>query len=119
MLAATIESELGRIEVRVDDLSAHGARVLGEALFPVDTPVTFRCKALSVEGFVAWVEGPLAGIGFGERIEPQGALRRVSQARQTKPKDFRRPGFRARRLTDAERQSVEEWAKQLGTRPGE
>jgi hypothetical protein len=85
----------------------------------VDTPVTFRCKALTVEGFVAWVEAPLAGIGFGERIEPQEALRRVSQAPRTNPKDFRRPGFRARRLTDAERESVEQWARPQGTRPGE
>lgn len=119
MLSATIESEGGCVQVRVDDLSAHGARVFGESLFPVDTSVSFRCKALTVEGFVAWVEGPLAGIGFGEPVQPQEALRTVARARQTAPKDFRRPGFRERRLTDAERQGVEEWARPKGTRPGE
>lgn len=119
MLTATLESERGRVEVRVDDLSPNGARVYGEFLFPLDTPVTFRCKTLAVEGFVAWVEAPLAGIGFGEAIEPQEALRTVRPAQPTAPRDFRRPGFRVRRLTAAERQRVEEWASPKSTRPGD
>jgi hypothetical protein len=51
-------------------------RVFGDALFPVDTPVSFRCKALAVEGFVAWVEAPFAGIGFGELIDPKARFER-------------------------------------------
>ncbi len=117
MLAATVESERGCSKVRVDDLSAHGARVSGEALFPVDTAVTFRCKALTVEGFIAWVEAPRAGIGFGEPVQPEDALRTVTPARPTVAEEFRRPGFRERRLTDAERESVEEWAKPQRTPP--
>ncbi|MBA3577955.1 MAG: hypothetical protein H0W39_10165 [Sphingomonas sp.] len=119
MLTATLESEQGDVQVRVDDLSAHGARVCGEGLFPLDTPVTFRCKALAVEGFIAWVDMPFAGIGFGDPIEPQMAFRKVTPARQTVSKDFRRPGFRGRRLTDAERRSVEEWARPDRARPGD
>jgi hypothetical protein len=120
MLTATIESERSRVKVRVDDLSAHGARVLGEVLFPVDTSVKFRCKALTVDGFVAWVKAPLAGIGFGEPVQPEEARRSITGAQQqTIPKDFRRPGFRARSLTDAEKQSVEGWATQRRDRPGE
>lgn len=122
-LTATIESEHGRVEVRVDDLSAHGARVFGQGLPPVDTTVTFRCNALAVEGFVAWVEGSQAGVGFGEPVQPRDALRTVPRPQQDSPQqnapqDFRRPGFRGRRLTDAERQRVEEWAKPDRNRPG-
>ncbi len=118
-LTAIVESEDGQVEVRVDDLSAHGARVFCEGLPPVDTPVTFRCKALAVEGFVAWVEAPHAGIGFGEPVEPRDALRTVPRPQENVPQDFRRPGFRGRRLTEAERQRVENWAKPERNRPGE
>lgn len=90
-----------------------------EGLPPVDTPVTFRCKVLAVEGFVAWVEGPHAGIGFGEPVEPRDALRTVPRPQESAPQDFRRPGFRGRRLTDAERLRLEEWAKPERNRPGE
>ena len=117
MLAATVESKGDRVDVRVDDLSAHGARVFGEMPFPVDTPVIFRCKALAVEGFVAWAEAPFAGIGFGEPVQPDEALRKVKPVRQTVPKDFRRPGFRQRQLTDAERRSIEDWGRPQRLRP--
>ena len=119
MLTATIETQDGYFQVRVEDLSAHGARVFGEMLFAVDTPVTFRCKAITAKGFVAWIEPPFAGIGFGEPVQPEEALRTVSRAQKTIPKDFRRPGFRARRLTDAERQSIEDWTGPRPDRPGE
>ncbi len=119
MLTAAIESGGDRIPVKVDDLSAHGARVIGDTLPAIDTPVTFHCKDLTVEGFVAWVEPPLAGIGFGEPIEPQHLLRKIPRPPQVTPKDFRRPGFRGRQLTDAEKQIVEEWAKPQRTRLGE
>jgi hypothetical protein len=119
MLTAMIECEGGRAQVRVDDLSAHGVRVFGETLFPVDTQLTFRCKALTVEGFVAWVEGPHAGIGFGEPVQAEEAFRTVARAEPAVPKIFRRPGFRERRLTDAEKQSIEEWAQPQRARPGE
>ena len=118
-LTATVESRHGQVEVRVDDLSAHGARVFCEGLPPVDTPVTFRCKALAAESFVAWVAGPYAGIGFGEPVEPRDALRRVPRPQQNASQDFRRPGFRGQRLTDAERQCVEDWRKPERNRPGE
>lgn len=119
MLTATLESEHGAVQVRVDDLSAHGARVAGEGIFPIDTVITFRCKSLVVEGFVAWVGEPFAGIGFGAPIEPELALRKVTPARQTITKDFRRPGFRSRDLTDSERRIVQAWARPDRTRLGD
>lgn len=62
-----------------------GARVSGEVLFPVDTPVTFRCKELTVIGFVAWVDGPHLGVAFGEPVQPQKALRRRVSPRPKMP----------------------------------
>lgn len=118
MLTATLESPLGDVQVRVDDLSAHGARVSGDMPLPIDAPVTFRCKTLSVEGFVAWVEATCAGIGFGVPIEPNEALRKVTPASPPIPRDFRRPGFRETSLTSAERRSAEEWGRPPGARPG-
>ncbi len=111
MLTAVIENGSHRMRVRVDDLSAHGARVLCDGIPPVDTPVTFECKGLTVEGFVAWVQAPLAGIGFGEPVQAPELLRKVSVTRKVLPKDFRRPGFRGRQLTDAETQIVEQLAR--------
>jgi hypothetical protein len=118
-LTATIECRGKSMRVRIDDLSAHGARVLGEALPPVDTPLTLQCNNLRVDGYMAWVEGSLAGIGFGEPVQPDEALRKVSRPRPTPPRDFRRPGFRARPLTEAEQRMIGEWAGRERTRPGE
>ncbi len=110
MLTAAIESGGIRLPVKVDDLSAHGARVAGDSLPAIDTPVTFQCKDLTVEGFVAWVQPPLAGIGFGEPIEPQHLLRKIPRPSQVIPKEFRRPGFRSRPLSNGEKKIVEDWA---------
>jgi hypothetical protein len=107
MLAATIEYDGQSIPVRIDDLSSHGAKVLGDRLPAIDTPVTFRCKTLAVSAYVAWVDGAMAGIGFGHPVQPQEVLRKVSAPRPVAAQDYRRPGFRGGRLTDAERKIVE------------
>ncbi|MEO6433403.1 MAG: PilZ domain-containing protein [Sphingomicrobium sp.] len=119
MLTAAIESERDRIPVTVDDLSAHGVRVVGEGLPAMDTSVTFQCKNLSVKGFVAWVQPPLVGIGFGEPIDPQHLLRKISRPAGVDQRDFRRPGFRDRPLTQVEKQIIEEWARPQQLRLGE
>ena len=120
MLIATLGRDDGSSrEVKVEDLSANGARVRGDVPFEVDTRVTFRCKTLVVEAYVAWVDAPLAGIGFGEPVSPQEALRKIPEPGPIKAQDFRRPGFRGRRLTAAERQVAEEWTKPRRPRPGD
>jgi hypothetical protein len=119
MLAATIEYDGQSIPVRIDDLSSHGAKVLGDRLPGIDTPVTFRCKTLAVSAYVAWVDGAMAGIGFGHPVQPQDVLRKVSAARPVAAQDYRRPGFRGGRLTDAERKIVEGWERPPRERLGE
>lgn len=119
MLNAAIENGDDQISVRVANLSEHGALVLGDALPVEDTPVTFQCNGLVVESFVAWVQEPLAGIEFDEPVQPQDVLRKVPRPRQALSKDFRRPGFRWKRLTDSERQMVEQWGSRPRTRLGE
>ena len=119
MLTAMIECDGIRTSVRIDDLSAYGVRVLGDGLPEIDTPVNFECNGLSIQAFVAWVKPPLAGIGFGEPVEPRDVLRKIARPRQIAPTDFRRPGFQGRQLTDAERQIVQRWNGGSGTRLGE
>lgn len=114
LLAATVEGSGDPIRVRIEDLSAHGARVLGENLPPVDTPVTFQCNDLRVSGYVAWVQPGSAGIGFGHAVRPDDALRPVSKPRKVPipapSRDFRRPGFRPQQLTEAEQRAIAEWS---------
>lgn len=119
MLTAAIDSGGESFPVRIDDLSAHGARVVGAALPAIDAPITFRCNGLTVDGFVAWVQEPLAGIGFGRPVQPEDVLRKIPPPRQVVPMDFRRPGLRARQLTEEERKIVEQWASIPRIRPGE
>ena len=119
MLTATIESAGDRREVRIDDLSTLGARVLADAFPAPDTPVIFRCKGVTAEGFVAWVRPPLAGIGFDEPIATEDALRKVRSACRAIRKEYRRPGLQAQELTPAERQMTEQWAKRPRSHLGE
>jgi hypothetical protein len=116
MLAATIEFGEARLPVRVVNLSAHGALVQGDELPPDDVAVTFRCGGLDVAGWMAWVRPPLGGINFDLKVNPNVALQSVSAAhvvsRDTRPQDFRRPGFRGNQLTAEERRIVESWARE-------
>jgi hypothetical protein len=115
MLSATLQCGEVQLQVRVDDVSAHGVRVLGDELPTVDTPVIFQCKGLFIHGFVAWVQKPLAGIGFGDAIRTEQVIRNVPQSLgvalplDSMPKDFRRPGFRGRHLTEDEERIVRQW----------
>jgi hypothetical protein len=118
-LTATIETGTVSARVRIDDLSAHGARIVGDDLPAIDTPVAFRCNDLSVSGFIAWVAPPLAGIGFGEPVEPSDALRNIPRPRPGNQPSFRRPGFRSRQLTPAEQRLAAQWNGNQTSRPGE
>jgi hypothetical protein len=116
MLAAMIEAGEARLPVRVVNLSAHGALVQAEDLPGDEAPVTFRCGGLEVRGWIAWVRPPLGGISFDLRVDPDAALQSVRTAhtviRDTRSRDFRRPGFRGNQLTEEERRIVEKWARE-------
>lgn len=116
MLAATIEAGEACLQVRVVNLSANGALVQGEQLPGDDVPVTFRCGGLEVPGWMAWVRPPLGGINFDMKVNPNAALQSVRAThmviRDTRPQDFRRPGFRGNQLTAEQRRIVENWARE-------
>lgn len=117
LLVAAVECGGVRIPVRVVNLSAHGALVLSEAVPSEDTSVVFRCNGLIVEGWVAWVRPPHAGIHFSETIQPGKVLPKTVATRTMIIKDsrklnFRRPGFRGNQLTAEEQQTLERWKKE-------
>jgi hypothetical protein len=114
LLIAAIECGGARFPIRVSNLSAHGALVIGKVLPCADTPVVFRCKELAVASWVAWANAPHAGIQFGEPIHAEELLRNrpipsAALIRDTREVDFRRPGFSGNQLTQEERETLNEW----------
>ena len=111
ILTAMIEHGNARIPVRVSNLSEHGALVIGDSLPTGETKVTFRCNGVAIEGWVAWWEKGRAGIEFGNSTEPEALLQRtafhhIEIIKDTREREFRRPGFRGNLLTDEEREIV-------------
>ena len=118
-----IECGRARIPVRVSNLSAHGALVIGEAIPSAESRVVFRCNGLAVEGLVAWAKDPLAGIQFDELIQPgqllrSGSLHSQAVVRDTRQLDLRRPGFRGNQLSQEEREWLENWRATQGESTG-
>lgn len=116
LLTAMIENGGSRIPVRVSNLSAHGALVIGKELPPSEERVVFHCNGFATGGWIAWVKDGHAGIQFDEPVEPEKLVQRLPTPRVTIIKDtrelnFRRPGFRGNQLTDEQRKIVEEWTK--------
>lgn len=114
IMMADVEFGKARILVRISNLSAHGALVIGDGLPPCDTQVIFRCNDASIEGWVMWVGPGRAGIQFSEPVSPE-AFGQKAQREQTiitrdeRSLDYRRPGFRGNQLSAEERRIVEEW----------
>ena len=114
LLTAAIEAGSTRIPVRVGNLSAHGAMVIGDGLPPSETHVIFRCNGQAIQSWVAWTRGGRAGIQFGNPINPETVTHRAhvppaAITKDTRELDFRRPGFRGNQMTEEERKIVEEW----------
>lgn len=114
LLIAAVECGGDRIPIRVSNLSAHGALVIGKELPCADTSVIFRCNGHAIESWVAWTEAPHAGLQFSEPIQPEVLLRSkpvlsAALVRDTRNLDFRRPGFSGNQLTQEEREMLKEW----------
>jgi hypothetical protein len=123
LLAATLDSGGVRLNVRVGNLSAHGALLIGNKLPSEATQVVFRCNGATICGWVAWVRGSCVGIDFDDAIDPQDVLRNhpaphQAITRDTRTVNFRRPGFRGNQLTIEERRILEDWAQASGDRLG-
>ena len=119
LLTATLDSAGTRSTVRVGNLSAHGALLVGKNLPPEAAEVTFRCNGIAVHGWVAWVRESCIGLDFDQPINPEEvlpntAIPRHVITRDTRSIDFRRPGFRGNQLTTEERRIVEDWAQASG-----
>lgn len=117
LLTAELECDGTRTPVRVANLSAHGALILGAPHLQEDRPLVFRCSGLTAEGWMAWVHPPYAGINFKEPIEPKDILPKTGSGsnlviKDTRKLDFRRPGFRGNQMSEQERQIVEQWKRE-------
>lgn len=116
LLVADIEVGSVRNRVRIANISAHGALVVGKGIPSQGAQVNFKCRHVSVPSWIAWVDGTYAGIQFDEAIEPEDLLRYLPACGSVISKDrrienFRRPGFKGNQLTEEERRIVAAWNK--------
>ncbi len=116
LLVGIVECPGACSQVRVGNLSRHGALIVGDALPAAGTGVIFRCNGVAIEGCLAWVRAPYAGVDFDEVVQPKKLLRDRPVAsplvtKDTRVLNLRRPGFRGNQLTDEERRFVEDWSR--------
>lgn len=110
LLAASIEAGGSEIAVKLRNLSAFGALVVGENLPAAGESVLFRRKELGVPGRVAWVRDGHAGVAFDEELPPQDVLRHIPAPPAPKPvADHRRPGLASKPLSAAEEEFIRQW----------
>jgi hypothetical protein len=109
------------MHVVLRNLSQEGALVEGETLPEEGTRVLFHRQGLSVPGRVAWTHCDHAGLQFDFPLYPRELLRHVPDYDRKIPAlDIKkRPGFKAKPLTLAERMMVERWATESPTKLGE
>ncbi|MGN6059038.1 MAG: PilZ domain-containing protein [Sphingomicrobium sp.] len=120
VLMAAIDYAGLRTRVRVTNLSAHGALVIGDRLPAPECKVAFLSNGVTVEARVAWARGRHAGIQFEHAIEPECFLRNAPHPHPAITKgdrnvDFRRPGFRGNQLNAEEKRVVENWSRDRST----
>lgn len=110
LLAASIEAAGAVIDVKLRNLSAYGALIVGDSLPEPGAAVLFRRKELGVSGRVAWVSTDgHAGIAFDEELQPQDVLRHIPTPAPKSLQDHRRPGFTSRPLTSGEEEYFRQW----------
>ena len=115
MLKATLETPGGPLTVILRNLSQEGALVKGEPLPAAGTSVLFRRDGLSVPSKVAWSHAGHAGIAFESPLFPREMLRHVPPPERKQPVGYKRPGFTAKPLSEAERRLIEMWAVSAST----
>ena len=71
VLMAVIESDKKRFAVRVSDVSARSALIVGAALPPAEAQVRFQFDDVSIHGRVVWSRDGAAAISFDEPVNPQ------------------------------------------------
>ena len=108
LLSATIGCGGSEQSVKLRNLSEQGALIEGAKLPIEGTQVVFKRKELEASGRVVWVNGKLAGIAFGEKLETEQVLRHIPSPRNiAQPKSWR-PGLRSN-LSEEQRHLAESW----------
>lgn len=110
LLHGTLETADRRHDVRIRDVSTHGALLEAAADAPaVGETVTLRCGDTSAEARVAWIDGSRAGIEFvkplreGHLADSLGSKLRVSAPRSYRPDRVPEP---EERLEDLPQRSI-------------
>jgi len=109
LLSATIESGGSERSVKLRNLSEQGALVEGASLPIEGSQVVFKRKELEAPGRVVWVNGKLAGIAFGEKLETEQVLRHIPSPRQVQQPKAWRPGLTKTKLSEEQRHLAESW----------
>ena len=103
LMAATVETESGSVDVTLRNLSAEGALVEGDGISKPGSQVVFRKNELSASGRVAWVNQRRAGIAFDAKLKPETVLRHVPAPRSRVDPVFKRPRLASHVLSAEER----------------
>jgi len=93
LMAASLELSGTSLPVKLRNLSADGALVVGDKLPVEGASLIFRKGDLSVAGHVAWTKGRQAGISFTQKLNPEQLLRHVPAPKPRVTPAFRRPGL--------------------------
>lgn len=121
ILRATVDQNGERIPVRISNLSADGALVIGDRLSTSEVPVILHCNGLAIESFVVWSRDRHAGLEFTTTIQPEVLCMRISPSfaitRDKRNVDYRRPGFRGNQMTDEEREFFNEMMRSAAEEP--
>lgn len=110
LLSATVEIAGNTYSVVLRNLSSQGALIEGARLPKEGETVVFRRDALKVKGRIVWLEGRYAGLAFNRRLEREELLREIPTPRRPVERQFRRPGFANRPLSDADRKWLQMFA---------
>ena len=100
LMAASLELSGTSLPVKLRNLSAEGALIVGDQLPVEGASVLFRKGDLSMPGNIAWVKGRQAGVNFTQKLNPEQLLRHVPTPRPRVTPSFRRPGLK--KFTDSE-----------------
>jgi hypothetical protein len=116
LLTATIEGPAGAaVRVRVSNLSAFGALVIGDEIPPPETAIVLHCNGLAITSWISWSDSGRAGIAFADEVDPERLTHRerphAAIVKDTRQVSLRRPGFRGNQLSEEEQRAVEDWKR--------
>lgn len=108
LLNATIKGNGAPLDVRIRDISEHGARLETKTPPAIDTQVIFTRGETDVDARVAWVEGKVFGLEFIDPVNPRDILPQVSTPTPiAPPQPYRRPSLQPTRLQADEQLMIE------------